>query len=149
MEFRVGPISTEAEYQAALALAESLMDAAAGTPEGKRLDALATRIQAYEEQHSPVGLPDPIDAIRIRMAEKNLRPRDLESMIGSRARVSEVLSRKRALTLPMIRRLSKGLDLSAELLIQEIRPTNQPSSTRRRVGNPPRSTEKDSSIDQA
>lgn len=121
-------IETREDYLAALALVESLMDAEPGTEEEKHLDALATLIQAYEEQHSPVGLPDPIDAIRIRMSEKNLRPRDLEAMIGSRGRVSEVLSRKRALTLPMIRRLSKGLDLSAELLIQEIRLTGQTPS---------------------
>lgn len=132
MDTRVRPINTREDYEAALAIAASLMDAEPGTPEDEQLDALVTLIQAYEEQHFPIGLPDPIDAIRIRMAEKNLRPRDLEPMIGSRGRVSEVLSRKRALTLPMIRRLSKGLDLSAEVLIQESRPAprSSPSSTR-------------------
>lgn len=123
METWVRPINNQKDYEAALALAESLMDAEPDTPEDEQLDALVTLIEAYEDQHWPIGLPDPIDAIRIRMAEKELRPRDLEAMIGSRGRVSEVMSRKRALTLPMIRRLSKGLDLPAEILIQEIRPT--------------------------
>jgi HTH-type transcriptional regulator/antitoxin HigA len=110
-------IESQQDYETALALADALFDAEPGTAEGTQLDALITLIEAYEEQHFPIGLPDPIDAIRIRMAEKNLRPRDLEAMIGSRRRVAEVLSRKRALTLPMIRRLSKGLDLSTELLL--------------------------------
>jgi HTH-type transcriptional regulator / antitoxin HigA len=95
------------------------MDALPGTPEGARLDVLVTLIEAYEARHWTIDAPDPIDAIRIRMEQKNLRRRDLESMIGSRGRVSEVLSRKRALTLPMIRRLAKGLDLGADVLIQE------------------------------
>ena len=116
MELRIRPIHTEADYDAALAEVDSLMDAVPGTPEGDRLDVLVILIQAYESRHWP------IEAIRVRMEQKRLRPRDLESMIGSRGRVSEVLSRKRPLTLPMIRRLSKGLDLSAEILIQEIRP---------------------------
>lgn len=117
------PITDEEEYRAALVLIDSLFNSEPDTPEGDRLDDLITLIEAYEEQHWPIGLPDPIDAIRIRMAGKELGPRDLEAMIGSRGRVSEVMSRKRALTLPMIRRLSKGLDLPAEVLIQEIRPT--------------------------
>lgn len=149
MDFRVRPISNEEEYQAALALVESLMNAEPGTPEEKQLDALATLIQAYEEQHSPVGFPDPIDAILVRMKEKNLRPRDLETMIGSRGRVSEVLSRRRALTLPMIRRLSKGLNLSAELLIQEIRLSRRVGSGRKAVGKKPRASGKRPGIDQA
>lgn len=125
-----GLLTTHQDYQAALALTKTLFEAEPGTPEGDHLDALVTLIEAYEDQHYPVGLPDPIDAIRVRMAEKNLRPRDLEPMIGSRGRVSEVLSRKRALTLPMIRRLSKGLDLPAEILIQEIRTPDGPRVTR-------------------
>jgi HTH-type transcriptional regulator/antitoxin HigA len=134
MEMWVRPINNQQDYEAALALAESLMDAEPDTPEDEQLDALVTLIEAYEEQHWPIGLPDPIDAIRIRMAEKNLRPRDLEVMIGSRGRVSEIMSRKRALTLPMIRRLSKGLDLPAEVLIQEIRPTPRHRSSGKAMG---------------
>ena len=120
-EITVPPINSEADYRAALELAAGLMDAAPDTPESEHLDRLATLIEAYEERHWPIEAPDPIDAIRVRMAEKNLRPRDLEPMIGTRGRVSEILARKRPLTLPMIRRLSKGLDLPAEVLIREVR----------------------------
>jgi HTH-type transcriptional regulator/antitoxin HigA len=121
MELTILPISTEAEHRAALALVDSLFAVEPGTRDGDHLDALLAAIEAYEDREHPIAMPDPIDAIRVRMAEKNLRPRDLEPMIGSRGRVSEVLARKRALTLPMIRRLSRGLDLPADVLIQEIR----------------------------
>ncbi|HYW11433.1 MAG TPA: helix-turn-helix domain-containing protein [Longimicrobium sp.] len=119
MEIR--PINNEADYRAALALADALFDAEPGTQDGDHLDVLITLIEAYEDRHWPIDAPDPIGAIRVRMAEKNLRARDLEEMIGSRGRVSEILTRKRPLTLPMIRRLSKGLGIPAEVLIQEIR----------------------------
>jgi HTH-type transcriptional regulator / antitoxin HigA len=119
MEITVRPIRNEEDYEAALAVVDALMDAVPGTVEGDRLDVLVTLIEAYEARHWPIDTPDPIEAIRIRMEQKNLRQRDLEPMIGSRARVSEILSRKRALTLPMIRRLSKGLDLGADILIRE------------------------------
>lgn len=121
MEFLVRAIRTEEDYEAALALADTLMDAEPGTPEDEHLEIMIALIEAYEDVHWRIDPPDPIDAIRVRMAEKNLRPRDLEAMIGSRGRVSEIMSRKRALTLPMIRRLAKGLDLPAEILIQETR----------------------------
>jgi HTH-type transcriptional regulator/antitoxin HigA len=133
MEITVRPLNNEADYRAALALVDTLFDAEPGTPEGDHLDVLVTLIEAYEERHWPIDAPDPIDAIRVRMAEKNLRPRDLELMIGTRGRVSEVLARKRPLTLPMIRRLSKGLDLPAEVLIQEIRLS--PSTKLSRLSN--------------
>jgi HTH-type transcriptional regulator / antitoxin HigA len=120
MEIRVRPIQTEEDYEEALAEVDTLMNAASGTPEGARLDVLVALLEAYEARHWAIETPDPIEAIRVRMAQKNLRQRDLEPMIGSRGRVSEVLSRKRALTLPMIRRLAKGLDLRADILIQEI-----------------------------
>jgi HTH-type transcriptional regulator/antitoxin HigA len=121
MLVKVRPIRSEADYDSALAEVSGLMDAVPGTAEGDRLDILVTLIEAYEARHWAIEAPDPIDAIRVRMEQKHLRPRDLEPMIGSRGRVSEVLSRKRPLTLPMIRRLSKGLDLRADVLIQEIR----------------------------
>lgn len=126
MEITIRPINNETDYRAALALADALFDAAPGTPDGDHLDILVTLIEAYEDRHWPIGAPDPIDAIRVRMAEKDLRARDLEEMIGSRGRVSEILTRKRPLTLPMIRRLSKGLDIPAEVLIQEIRRAPSP-----------------------
>ncbi len=119
MAFTIHPIHTEADYEAALARVDALMDAERGTPEGDLLDVLVTLIEAYEARHWPIPAPDPIEAIRVRMEQRNLHPRDLEPMIGSRGRVSEVLSRKRQLTLPMIRRLAKELDLPADVLIQE------------------------------
>jgi HTH-type transcriptional regulator/antitoxin HigA len=123
MEISVRPIRTEDDYDAVLAEVDALMDAVPGTAEGDRLDVLVTLIEAYEARHWAIDAPDPIEAIRIRMQQKNLRNRDLEPMIGSRGRVSEVLSGKRALTLPMIRRISKGLDLPTDILIQEINPS--------------------------
>ncbi len=129
MEITIRPIHNEADYEAALAEIDSLMDAIPGTPEGDRLDVLVTLVVAYEARHWAIDAPDPIEAVRIRMEQKNLRQRDLEPMIGSRGRVSEVLSRKRSLTLSMIRRLARGLDLPADVLIQEV-----PAPRRR--GNP-------------
>lgn len=136
MDRTIRPINNEADYRAALALADLLFDAEPGTPEDDQLNVLVTLIEAYEDHHYPIGLPDPIEAIRVRMAERNLRPRDLEPMIGSRARVSEILSRKRALTLPMIRRLSKGLNIPAEVLIQEVQTSSAVSLTEKRAAKP-------------
>jgi HTH-type transcriptional regulator/antitoxin HigA len=125
MDIKVRPIRGEEDYEAALAAIDKLMDSVPGTQDGDRLDVLVTLVEAYEARHLPIDAPDPIDAIRIRMEQKQLRQRDLEPMIGSRGRVSEILSRKRALTLPMSRRLSKGLDLGADILIQEVRPASR------------------------
>jgi HTH-type transcriptional regulator/antitoxin HigA len=119
MHIKVRPIRSEEDYEAVLAEIDELMDAAPGTPRGDRLDVLATLVEAYEARHWDIELPDPVEAIRVRMEHKNLRQVDLVPMIGSRGRVSEVLARKRDLTLPMIRRLAKGLDLGADVLIQE------------------------------
>lgn len=128
---KVHPIHTEADYEAALAEVDTLMSAEPGTPAGDRLDVLVTLIQAYEARHWDIGTPDPIEAIRARMEQLNLRPRDLTPMIGGSGRVSEVLSRKRALTLPMIRKLSAGLDIRAEVLIQESRMARRRPAARR------------------
>jgi HTH-type transcriptional regulator / antitoxin HigA len=119
MDIKVRPIRSEEDYEAALAEIDELMDAEPGTAEGDRLDIMVTLVEAYEARHWEIDLPDPVEAIRVRMEDKNLRQVDLVPMIGSRGRVSEVLSRKRDLTLPMIRRLTKGLDLGADVLIQE------------------------------
>lgn len=116
MELR--PIRTEADHRAALADIERLMDARAGTRDGDRLDVLATLVEAYEAAHAPVAPPDPIEAILFMMEQKRLSRRDLEPAIGSRARVAEVLNRRRALTLPMIRALSERLDIPAGVLIR-------------------------------
>jgi HTH-type transcriptional regulator/antitoxin HigA len=119
MIMEIRPIRTEADYGAALTEAASLMAAEAGTPEGDRLDVLATLIEAYEAAHYPVDGPDPIAAIQFMMEQKGLDRRDLEPAIGGRGRVSEILNRKRPLTLPMIRALSVLLELPADVLIKD------------------------------
>jgi HTH-type transcriptional regulator/antitoxin HigA len=93
------------------------MSAKAGTPEGDELDVLVTLVCAYEEKHFPMDPPDPLMAIQFRMEQQGLTRKDLEPMIGSRARVSEVLTGKRRLTLPMIRRVRDGLGISADVLV--------------------------------
>jgi HTH-type transcriptional regulator/antitoxin HigA len=114
----IRPIKTEADYQMALAEIERLFDAAPNTPEGDRLDVLTTLVQAYEEQHHRIPAPDPIEAIKYYMESRGLSRGDLEPYIGSRARVAEVLNRKRSLSLEMIRRLNTGLGIAADVLIQ-------------------------------
>ncbi len=107
----IKPIKTEADYEAALGEIESLMAASADSPQGDRLDVLATLVEAYEAKHHAIDAPDPIDAIKFRMEQAGLSRRDLEPMIGGRGRVSEVLGGRRGLTLPMIRRLHAGLGI--------------------------------------
>jgi HTH-type transcriptional regulator/antitoxin HigA len=114
----IKPIKTETDYQAALEEIEKLFDAAPDTPEGDRLDVLVTLVEAYEEKHYSIPKPDPIEAILYHMESRGLARRDLQPYIGSRARVSEVLNRKRPLTMEMIRNLHKGLGIPAEILIQ-------------------------------
>lgn len=116
MEIR--PIRTESDYQAALAEIERLFDAAPNTPTGDRLDVLATLVEAYEAQHYSLPAPDPIEALTYHLESRGLSRRDLEPYLGSRARVAEVLNRKRPLSLEMIRRLHTGLGIAAEILIQ-------------------------------
>lgn len=112
-------IKTEADYEAALARVGDLMDAETGTSAGDELEHLAMVIEAYEEQHHPIGLPDPISAIQFRMEQEGLTNKDLVPYFGSSAKVSEVLSGKRDLTLSMIRALHMHLCIPAEVLIQE------------------------------
>jgi HTH-type transcriptional regulator / antitoxin HigA len=117
----VRPIKTEADYCAALAEIVRLFDAAPNTPKADRLEVLATLVEAYERQHYPIPAPDPIEAIMYYMESRGLSRGDIEPYIGSRARVAEVLNRKRPLSLEMIRRLHMGLDIPAEILIQPYR----------------------------
>lgn len=114
----IKPIRTEEDYYAALGEVESLMSAEFGTPEGDRLDVLATLVEAYEAKHYPMEAADPIEAIKFEMERKGLTVKDLEPMIGRTNRVYEVLNRRRPLTLPMIWRLHDGLGIPAELLIR-------------------------------
>jgi HTH-type transcriptional regulator/antitoxin HigA len=115
----IKPIRTEADYKAALKEVAALMesDPALGTPDGDRLDVLVTLVQAFEARHYAIDLPDPIEAIKFRMEQQNLKPKDLEPMIGRSNRVYEILNRKRPLTMSMVRKLHTGLGISAECLI--------------------------------
>ena len=113
-------IKTEADYQTAMKEIERLFDAASDTPEGDRLEVLTTLVEAYEEKHYAIPLPDPVEAIQYYMESRGLTRRDLESYIGSRGRVSEIMNRKRSLSIKMIRRLHAGLGIPAEVLIQPI-----------------------------
>jgi HTH-type transcriptional regulator / antitoxin HigA len=116
MEIR--PIRTEADYRAALTEIERLWNAEPGSPEEDCVEVLATLVEAYEAQHHPIPAPDPIAAIEFMLEQKGLTRRDLEPAIGSRGRVSEILNRKRPLTLPMVRALSALLNIPAEVLVQ-------------------------------
>jgi HTH-type transcriptional regulator/antitoxin HigA len=113
----IKPIKNDRDYKRALAAIDKLMDAKPNTPEGDRLDVLATLVCAWEERHHPIHPPDAIEAIKFAMEKHGLTRSDLEIYIGSRARVTEILNRKRTLTLPMIRRLHAGLGIPAEALL--------------------------------
>lgn len=117
----IKPIKTKRNYAAALKEVERLFDAKPGTADGDRLEVLTALISVYEEKHQSVPLPNPIEAIQYYMESRGLTRRDLEKYIGSRARVSEVLTRKRAITMEMIRNLHRGLGIPAEVLIQPYR----------------------------
>jgi len=112
------PIKTETDYQAALAEIEALFNAEPSTPRGDRLEILTTLVGAYEEQHYALPAPDPVAALVYHMESRGLTRKNLEPYLGNRARVSEILNRKRALTLGMIRRLHGELGLSADVLLQ-------------------------------
>lgn len=110
-------IKNETEYEAALTRLARLMAARPGTPQGDELELLSVLIEQYEAKRFPIGLPDPITAIRFRMDQEGLSQTDLVPYIGSKSRVSEVLSGKRSLTLSMIRNLVRGLRIPAEVLL--------------------------------
>jgi len=115
----IKPIRTAADYHEAIQEIERLFDADFGTPEGDKLVVLATLVEAYEKEHFEIPDPDPIEAIDFHMERKGLTRKDLEPYIGGSSRVSEILNRKRALTLRMIRNLSDGLDIPVGILAQE------------------------------
>ena len=114
----IKPIRTETDYEAAMQEIDHLWGAAYGSPEGDKLDVLVTLVEAYEEKHYPIPPPDPIEAILHHMDSQGMTRRDLEPYLGSRARVAEVLNRRRALSLSMIRKLQRGLGIAADILIQ-------------------------------
>ncbi len=117
----IRPIRTKADYRAALREVERHWGAEPGTAAGDRADVLVTLVEAYEAKHYPVPAPDPIAAIEYMMEQKGLTRRDLEPAIGSRGRVSEILNRRRPLTLPMVRALSALLDIPTDVLVQPYR----------------------------
>ncbi len=112
-------IKTDLDYQNALDRLDKIFDAPIGTPESDEADILGLMIDEYEKTYFPIDAPDPIEAIKIRMEEMRLKQVDLVPEIGGKSRVSEILNRKRKLTVDMIRRLANKLNLSAELLIKD------------------------------
>jgi HTH-type transcriptional regulator / antitoxin HigA len=112
-------INTTAEHEHALARIEELFRAKPGTPEGDELELLMLLVETYEAKAFPIDLPDPIEAIRFRMEQANLKQKDLIPIFGSKSKVSEVLNGKRELSLTMIRKLTRELGIPAEVLLQE------------------------------
>ena len=115
----IKPIKNELDYQNALEEISILFNANPNTSEGDKLEILTTLVQAYEEEHYPIDLPDAVDALNYWMESRGLERKDLEVYIGTRARISEILNRKRELTLTMIRKLNEGLHIPAALLIKK------------------------------
>ena len=118
-EMDIKPIRNEADYLKALERLEVIFDAKRGTAEGDELEILAIVIDSYENDNFPIEMPDPISAIQFRMEQMGLKQKDLVEMVGFKSRVSEIMSRKRKLTLDMIRKLSATLNIPTEVLIQE------------------------------
>jgi HTH-type transcriptional regulator / antitoxin HigA len=119
---KIQPIRNESDYDKALAVIERLWGATPDTPNGDRLDVLMVLVEAYEAKHHPIDPPDPVEAIKFRMEQMNLTRKDLEPLIGSRGRVTEVINRRRPLSLTMIRKLHAGLQIPLESLIRESAP---------------------------
>ena len=119
----ISPIKTETDYRMALTRLEVIFDAPIGTPESDEADLIGLMVNEYEKNHYPIEAADPIEAIKIRMEEMQLKQTDLVHEIGGKSRVSEILNRKRKLTVDMIRKLNRRLNLSPELLINDYKLT--------------------------
>ena len=115
----ISPIRSEKDYNKALDRLEKIFDAKPGTKEGDELEILSILIDKYENEHFPIEMPDPVEAIKFRMEQMGMKQKDLIAVIGFKSRVSEILNRKRKLTLDMVRKLSKALRIPTEVLIQE------------------------------
>ncbi len=113
----IKPIKTERDYQKALKEIKRLWDTKPNSPKGDRLEVLVTLVEAYERKHYKIEPPDPVEAIKFRMEQLGLKASDLAKILGGRSRVSEVLNRKRKLTVDMMRSLRKRLDIPAESLL--------------------------------
>lgn len=129
-------IKNEADCQAALARIEEIFTAQPGTEQGEELELLCTLVELYEDASYPLDWPDPLTAIRFRMEQEGLKQKDLAPFIGSPAKVSEVLSGRRKLSLAMIRNLSEGLHIAPEILLQETPPTALSTPVRRDASGP-------------
>jgi HTH-type transcriptional regulator/antitoxin HigA len=115
---RIKPIKTKKDYQSAMLRLEQIFDAKAGTEEGDELEVLGILIEKYENEHFPIDLPDPIEAIKFRMEQMGYSQNDLAEVVGLKSRASEILNRKRKLTLEMIRNLHKTMRIPTNVLIQ-------------------------------
>lgn len=116
---KLKPIHSEKDYEIALKRLEKIFDAEPGTNEGDELEVLALLIEDYEDKHFPIGPPDPIEAIKFRMEQMGMKQKDLGIILGHKSRASEILNKKRKLTLEMIRKLSRELKIPTEVLVQE------------------------------
>ena len=115
----IKPIKTEKDYQNALNRLEEIFDAKLGTTEGDELEILSILIDKYENEHFPIEMPDPIEAIKFRMEQMGMKQKDLAEVVGFKSRVSEILSKKRKLTLGIIRKLNSTLHIPTEVLVQD------------------------------
>ena len=116
----IKPIRSDDDLRAAFKQLEQVFQAPAGSPQADEMEVLVTLIEAYEQKHYPIGPADPVEAIKFRMAQQNLTPKDLEPYIGSSGRVSEVLNRKRRLSLQMVKKLHAGLRIPYESLLAAV-----------------------------
>jgi HTH-type transcriptional regulator/antitoxin HigA len=116
---KISPIRNEKDYQQALTRLEEIFDAKKGTEQGDELEILSILIDQYENEHFPIGMPDPIEAIKFRMEQMEMKNKDLAEVMGFNSRVSEILNKKRKLTLSMIRNLHVKLNIPTEVLIQD------------------------------
>ena len=115
----IAPIKTEKDYEKALERLEKIFDAELGSKDGDELEILSILIEKYEKEKFPIGMPDPIEAIKFRMEQLGMKQKDLAEVVGLKSRVSEILNKKRKLTIDMIRKLSKSLSIPTEVLIQD------------------------------
>lgn len=116
---KISPIRNEEDYQKALERLENIFDAKRRTEEGDELEILSILIDRYENEHFPIGMPDPIEAIKFRMEQMGMNQNDLAEVVGFKSRVSEILNKKRKLTLNMIRKLNTNLHIPTEVLVQD------------------------------
>ena len=118
-KMKITPIHNEKDYQNALERLENIFDSKKGTEQGDELEILSILIDNYENENFPIGMPDPIEAIKFRMEQMGMKQKDLAEVVGFKSRVSEILNKKRKLTLDMIRKLNVNLHIPTEVLIQD------------------------------